>query len=413
MEHAKEQEFLRLAVKSAIQDVPQACFEEFRSDALDWQYIREQAQRHRISGLLYHQRAALPTLPAAVLQAFRDAYQETYLQNTLWEQQLTVMLREFAKQGIFPIALKGIALAKMLYRHLALRPMQDIDLLLRPEELTPAAAILDSLGYSRLPQLMTYVSRWHQAYEEQLWRNLEPQGHHLPVFIKKLGTFAICVELHHHLAPGISAAEVRSSVVADVAPPLRVLVPEYFLLHLCVHLHAHAQGEKMPLLLWYCDIGKFVNLIRLDWDVFRSLCRQFQLEAPVFQSLAQVCRLFELNPPLPLPGGEFLPPAFPLPEGELTLQSLYRKIFSEWKVNPELSFLQTAFKYSKLKGIRYLWECIFPSQKFLIARYNIRQPRFALIPYYYLLRFSKACFRGLKLAKDLILKNLLPRRIEH
>src|SRR3989304_1227557 len=63
-------------------------------------------------------------------------------------RQLGEALSACAGRGLWPVALKGVHLAARGYPSPALRPMNDIDLLFAPDELSTAESILESLGYS-------------------------------------------------------------------------------------------------------------------------------------------------------------------------------------------------------------------------------------------------------------------------
>ncbi|GAB4524424.1 MAG: hypothetical protein Fur0018_07970 [Anaerolineales bacterium] len=90
--------------------------------------------------------ASLP-IPAGLLDSLAPAYYETLARNTLLLQELGRILEAFEQAGIEVIVLKGAALAQTLYEDIGLRPMSDIDLLVRPEDVWRVWKIICSLGY--------------------------------------------------------------------------------------------------------------------------------------------------------------------------------------------------------------------------------------------------------------------------
>jgi len=78
-------------------------------------------------------------------------YYMNSLKNSDIEQKAKEALSAFAKEQIDVIPLKGIYSAGHIYKNIALRPVSDIDLLVRKEELAAADRILGSLGY-RTPE---------------------------------------------------------------------------------------------------------------------------------------------------------------------------------------------------------------------------------------------------------------------
>src|SRR5574341_276685 len=87
----------------------------------------------------------LPSRAEAKLVA---AHQAAARRNAAVFEQVEQALSAFNAHGLRPIVLKGVHLAALVYPDRALRPMNDIDLLFRPEELTQAESILIGLGYS-------------------------------------------------------------------------------------------------------------------------------------------------------------------------------------------------------------------------------------------------------------------------
>lgn len=64
-------------------------------------------------------------------------------------EELAAILRAAAEAGLAVMPLKGCLLATAYYDQSALRPMGDIDLLVRPGEESALERVLDSLGYER------------------------------------------------------------------------------------------------------------------------------------------------------------------------------------------------------------------------------------------------------------------------
>jgi hypothetical protein len=82
--------------------------------------------------------------------ALRERVRGIYFQVTAaWvrrEARLKPLLAQLAQAGIDVIPLKGAALVETHYQHVGLRPMTDIDLLVRPGDFLPAAEVLTAAG---------------------------------------------------------------------------------------------------------------------------------------------------------------------------------------------------------------------------------------------------------------------------
>lgn len=366
---------------------------------LDWEYIRKQARFHRVGSLLFHACCKQPGryegIPSEAQQDFQEQYQQIYLRNTLLYQQLNSLLRQLAEIDIAPVLLKGIFLAKWAYGNIALRPMQDIDLLLEFQDIEQAERLLLDAGYTWILDHLTFVSDWHRAHETSLFARLHYQGYHAPTLIKTTGSFHVSVELHHHLTPMLDAQRVQTTDLSHAAIPVRTLQPEYFLLHLCFHLHSHAIAGKHPLLIWYYDLLKFLRAYtaHFDWALLFSLAERFQIQEIIITRLTEACRLFDYPLPAPLQSGGAT--AEELPQKCLTA------LFPERVPNPDRQFISSVFKMRTFPtAMRYLWECLFPSRKFLQQRYQIRSQY--LVYGYYPLRLGKAVGRGVRLLTYLL-----------
>jgi hypothetical protein len=86
----------------------------------------------------------LPPMAMAKLAVTRQAHAQ---RNQGIGQQLTELLQAFAGQQIPVMVLKGALLAPTAYDDAALRPMNDIDLLFRAQDLARVGPVLESLGY--------------------------------------------------------------------------------------------------------------------------------------------------------------------------------------------------------------------------------------------------------------------------
>ena len=81
---------------------------------------------------------------------FPPCYRRTWCANQLLLKELETVVGAFESAGIETLILKGAALLALHYRDPGARPMQDLDLLIRPADLPRARQILEGLGWSRL-----------------------------------------------------------------------------------------------------------------------------------------------------------------------------------------------------------------------------------------------------------------------
>jgi len=101
------------------------------------------------SFLFYHCRNLnlLPYLPESSRKLIVRIYQETFLINSHILRTLAELGQNLENYGIKIIVLKGAALLNHIYLDIGLRPMEDLDLMVRPQDLQDIKAILKAKGF--------------------------------------------------------------------------------------------------------------------------------------------------------------------------------------------------------------------------------------------------------------------------
>jgi hypothetical protein len=116
----------------------------------DWAALGSLAQKQGVAPLLYwsfNQSGWPEVSPAELRSSLTDAYYQSASQNAVLYADLDRILGELSDAGIQVILLKGAALALMIYPDIALRPMNDLDLLIHREQLPYAINRLKSLDF--------------------------------------------------------------------------------------------------------------------------------------------------------------------------------------------------------------------------------------------------------------------------
>jgi len=101
---------------------------------LDWPYLLRAANRQGVTPLLHAWLKRRPDIVPDASSASRvhDAYWSTHFHNGLLLAELVRVRRAAAEAGVDVMALKGARLAADYYPLAALRPLGDLDLLVRP-----------------------------------------------------------------------------------------------------------------------------------------------------------------------------------------------------------------------------------------------------------------------------------------
>lgn len=117
--------------------------------APDWGELLPALRRHRLLPLAHWTlRQDPPPIPAAVREELEAACFAAALRHERLREALLAIGGGFRARGIPLMALKGMVLAETLYPEPACRPMEDLDLLVRPEDLPAAGETLIGLGYT-------------------------------------------------------------------------------------------------------------------------------------------------------------------------------------------------------------------------------------------------------------------------
>jgi hypothetical protein len=113
---------------------------------LDWMRLRHIARREGVTGILYkllRQR----DIPESVLESLKNDYQSIAAQNIINLSALEKLEDALSGENIRVMALKGASLLNNVYNDIGMRPMGDIDLMVRPAEQERFVSISKKLGY--------------------------------------------------------------------------------------------------------------------------------------------------------------------------------------------------------------------------------------------------------------------------
>jgi hypothetical protein len=215
-------------------------------------------------------------LPPAALQVWQRAYHATALTHQLYSQALQRVLCALQDRGTAVIVLKGAALAETVYPCGAVRPMRDVDLLVRAEALSRVEDTLAAMGY-RLAEGAHPKAWWRAQHFQLAFRKPEAPPFDVPL------------EVHWHIdrpsrpfAIELEGLWQRAIPATVAGVDTRILAPEDLLLHLCLHTCRHAGGPlhegRMNLrLLSFCDLAAVVRHAtpRVDWAQLAQRAQQW------------------------------------------------------------------------------------------------------------------------------------------
>ncbi|MBI4588190.1 MAG: nucleotidyltransferase family protein [Candidatus Rokubacteria bacterium] len=323
----------------------------------DWQKIIGDAAAQGFTPLLYRWLKGSDAgrrLPAELADRLEAECFGLAARNLLLSSELAGILRAFEERRIPCAPLRGPALAERLYGDITARPMGDLDLLVRKEDLPEVAGILRSLGFREMDRRPGFA----QAF-----------SYTLKFFKDRHGW--IIVEPHWTLAypPFVGRVDMDEVWRRCVRGPVVgveswVLGREELLLHLCLHL-THRDGTAP--LLWSYELDRLVRLEGegLDWSRVLTLARQAKVEFLLSRVLARVTALFAT----PIPGqvlGQLAGQPSRSVEGRLV-----RLLAGGAQVDGKES-LAVFFALEGLGAkLRYAVALLFPSPAFMRIQYGV------------------------------------------
>jgi putative nucleotidyltransferase-like protein len=207
-------------------------------------------------------------VPAQVREALAEQHRIASMRTLRWTAELREIVSTFARDGISLMLVKGAALQRTVYPLPSTRPMGDIDLVVRREELPRICEAMTRLGFAlRSPPDHQTPMPGLQVDEETY-------------FVKQVGDSVLMIETHTRLdfgnsdfaASPLSIWETRSEIRGNDGLMVVTPEPHTALRHLCIHVakqHAFERG-----LLWLLDLSLFVahHGANLQWPRFLQEC---------------------------------------------------------------------------------------------------------------------------------------------
>ena len=233
---------------------------------------------HHLGPWLHRKAQALISsgLPPELADAFKGSFRSSVAACLAREAALRRILPLFSSSRAPVILLKGLYLQEHVYEDPALRPMCDVDFLVRSEDFARAQQVLEKAGLRALVE-------FPRTYPEVLLT---------VVPYSRPGSFEPPVDLHRGVrlldSYIIDPVQLWSDAVAGAIHGQEVLFlsPEMNFIHLGMHSLTHG-----ALVRDYLDLLVIIRRAGLDWDRLLSLARSLRVERPLYWILRALHRL--------------------------------------------------------------------------------------------------------------------------
>jgi hypothetical protein len=232
-------------------------------------------------------------------EQLRNLYHQSNLLNLWYSWEVKCVLETITKADIAVMVLKGADVATTLYRHPELRHFGDVDLMVRPEDLTVTIALLEGLGY-----------HYHQEYR---FESLSRQRAAF-VYVKEVAVGYLVFEIHtspHNNEMGVSfhAAQLweRARPITIEGVNVYGMGLEDLLLYLCWHFRSHSFSR----LIWLYDITMLLLRYadQIDWSKAHTIAKKQGLVSTVYYCVLWCREVFHITLPEYAQIERFAPPA--------------------------------------------------------------------------------------------------------
>ena len=367
-----EEYLLVLAARLEMNSNDAARMESILREGPDWAEVKASAHRSGVETLLYRhlsQQRYARYVPDEVMHLLKESYRVQAIRSLRIYGQISRILNSMNQADVPIILLKGAFLAKWVYGDIALRPMNDIDILCRDKDTAAAQKILRGLGYEQKRNIAQ--SRFHEQVSLK-------KASHLPPLLKHN---AVRVEIHTNLFTRAPYKTHEMERVWKKAIPCQLnsqdvycLLPEHQILYLSFHLHKHLMSGSV-ILNWFCDIHEFVEHYseKINWNQFQTIAESLGIGSWVAALYDLLIR--EWNTSIP----KNVAPSL---DADFIGLSLKSAIFGN-RVSTQLSFLPS--RIQRLRDIGnedgwgrsfyYVLRHLFPARSYIINRYNPRNQR--------------------------------------
>lgn len=240
--------------------------------------LLESAYREGMAGLLALeiQRLAREHDLSLDLAPFAEALRHTFARNGRHRAEIARFRKAVEPYHIKAILLKGAALIETVYGgRLGLRPLSDVDLLVKPSEVRVVQQALESLGFRRANPLSSFYTNGTAAFDV----------HTDLVGASRIRRRAEAVRFD------MDAVWERAAPLDDGEGPLRVLGPTFQFLHLAVHALKHSYSR----LIWLVDLGAVAQ--QQDWEALLEEARRSGAIRPLAYALSALERCWSYEIP--------------------------------------------------------------------------------------------------------------------
>ncbi len=378
-----EEQFLLLGSTLHISSPDLLRLEQISQNISDWDSVLTKAQSTALAALIFKNCTRFSDqnlLPNQVVKTLKANYYRYLSSNIRLYNDFTHAAKVLQQEGLDFIPLKGIMLLDVLYVDYGLRITNDIDLLVRAQDVERVKNVLLNNEWKLV---LTHPKKSEFFERQEIF-------HHPYCLIKNNSV----IELHRHVHSSFSHFNIniddywsRSVFCAFSGVNGRNFCVEDLLQHLCTHQYTHLISGQFRFSS-FNDIVEMLLLHRdqIDWHLLYASSVQYNC----LKELQQIMFLCQSYWNSNVPPFFFDGIASPINELEsVFLCALNGDQFGVQKALAKVQYqISNVIILSSFSGwkskLRYVVDDVFPQKSYMVARYKMRYT--FLLPIYYLWR---------------------------
>jgi len=256
-------------------------------DGINWDGFVPLVAHHGLGPLLFHRTRNLnleKTLPYDVSKGLEDLHRSS---TGIWgthRQILRRILRRFCETGLEVVLLKGAQLAHSDYPEPCLRPIEDIDLLVRRSNRAKVMRLMLEMGFNPYETNQTCDKFFIRRIPKHPKKALPK-----PIFVEVHSNLQTPIRLNRSFDIDIDELWKGARERVMFGFPFLELCPTHNLIYLCAHLGHHHFSR----LIWAYDIALLVHRHRtaIEWKTLEYICGSVRIKNSLYYGLS-LCQEF-------------------------------------------------------------------------------------------------------------------------
>jgi hypothetical protein len=317
-----------------------------------------------------------PHVSDETVTGLERVYYRTAISNIKKLDSATRMLEIFHREGIFAIPLKGMALIETVYKNPAIRPMADIDLMIRREDTHKIKHILTNMGYPYIDDHRGCIN--FQDNENEVF-DLHAQFTKFDVLF--------CVD-YEEIYSRLRKIEFNGQIQVGI------LCPEHQLIHIALHLAPglYTGLNVMNLIDMCCLISDQDGLF--DWDYLAGFSMRSKMNPYIVGPLYLCTHLF--NQEIPESVLKILQDCLSRRRRTYIHNNYFASILDEGSSGLRIFIERVKWAVEFSQKMKLVRMALFPDRQEMTQRYGVPEDSLRLYGFY--------IARGVKLVKEMLAK---------